>query len=57
MVLLSGTWQTCYRANLESRIASRILWQIARDQYRNETDIYDLTRSRPGKAGLKRDYQ
>ena len=42
-----GTWQTCYRANLESRIASRVLWQIARDQYRNETDIYDLTRSLP----------
>lgn len=42
-----GNWQTCYRANLESRIASRILWQIAKDQYRSEADIYDLTHSLP----------
>ncbi len=30
----------CYRANLESRIASRILWQVATDRYRDEEDIY-----------------
>jgi 23S rRNA (guanine2445-N2)-methyltransferase len=30
----------CYRVNLESRIASRVLWQVAGDQYRNEDDIY-----------------
>lgn len=46
-VAFHGDWPTCYRANLESRIASRILWQIAKDQYRSETDIYDLTHSLP----------
>ena len=46
-VAFHGDWQTCYRANLESRIASRILWQIAKDQYRSEVDIYDLTHSLP----------
>jgi putative N6-adenine-specific DNA methylase len=36
----SGDWALCYRANLESRIASRILWRVAEAQYRNEQDIY-----------------
>jgi len=30
------------RANLESRIASRILWQVGRGGYRDERDIYEL---------------
>src|SRR5262249_23515245 len=30
----------CYRVNLESRIASRVLWRIAGGQYQNEDDIY-----------------
>lgn len=42
-VQFQGDWNTCYRANLESRIASRILWQIAKHTYRSETDIYDTT--------------
>ena len=29
-----------YRINLESRIASRVLWQAATGRYRNEDDIY-----------------
>ena len=33
-VHFSGDWPLCYRANLESRIASRILWRIAETQYR-----------------------
>lgn len=36
----SGEFSLCYRANLESRIASRVLWQLAKDRYRNEDDIY-----------------
>ena len=28
--VFSGDWSTCYRANLESRIATRILWHIVR---------------------------
>lgn len=35
-----GDFLLCYRANLESRIASRILWQVATERYRNEDDIY-----------------
>lgn len=30
----------CYRVNLESRIASRVLWQLATSGYRSEDDIY-----------------
>ena len=39
-VHFSGDWALCYRANLESRIASRILWRVAETQYRTEQDIY-----------------
>lgn len=46
-VAFHGDWRTCYRANLESRIASRVLWQITRHPYRSEADIYDLTHALP----------
>jgi len=39
-VHFSGDWLLCYRANLESRIASRILWRLKETAYRNEQDIY-----------------
>jgi putative N6-adenine-specific DNA methylase len=39
-VAFSGDFFLCYRANLESRIASRILWQVTTATYRNESDIY-----------------
>ena len=39
-VEFSGDFSLCYRVNLESRIASRILWQVARERYRTEDDIY-----------------
>ena len=39
-VHFSGDWALCYRANLKSRIASRILWRVKETQYRNEQDIY-----------------
>jgi len=42
-VLFSGDYSLCYRANLESRIASRILWRIAGGPYRDEQDIYKLS--------------
>ncbi len=41
-VHFSGDWALCYRANLESRIATRILWFIAQGGYRSEDDIYKL---------------
>ena len=38
----SGSFETCYRVNLESRIASRVLWRIAEGAYRSEDDVYRL---------------
>lgn len=43
----SGDWRCCYRANLESRIATRILWRLARAPYQREDDIYRLAFDRP----------
>jgi len=42
-VHFAGPLQLCYRANLESRIASRILWRVAVAPYRSEDDIYRTT--------------
>jgi putative N6-adenine-specific DNA methylase len=39
-VHFTGDWALCYRANLENRIASRILWRVKETQYRTEQDIY-----------------
>ncbi len=39
-VSFSGDWALCYRANLESRIASRILWRVKETTFRTEQDIY-----------------
>jgi len=36
-----GTLALCYRVNLQSRIASRILLRIAEGAYRDEHDVYD----------------
>lgn len=33
-------WPACYAANLHSRIATRILWRVARGPYAKEDDIY-----------------
>ena len=37
----------CYRVNLESRIASRVLWQVAKAGYRGENDIYRIAYAVP----------
>ena len=36
----AGDLALCYRANLESRIASRVLWRVGHGRYRSEEDIY-----------------
>lgn len=36
----SGELALCYRANLESRVATRILWQVGQGSYRSEDDLY-----------------
>lgn len=38
----AGSWEACYRANLESRLGTRVLWRLAQGGYRNEDDIYRL---------------
>lgn len=44
----SGDWPTCYRVNLQSRLASRILWRVqAPTPYRNEQDVYKATYDLP----------
>jgi len=46
-VQFSGDFFLCYRANLESRIASRILWQLGVRPYSNENDLYEAAYSLP----------
>ncbi|OGS81294.1 MAG: DNA methylase [Gallionellales bacterium GWA2_59_43] len=35
-----GDWPLCYRVNLESRLASRVLWRVKETRYRSEQDVY-----------------
>ena len=46
-VQFSGDLMVCYRVNLESRIASRVLWQVATAGYRSENDIYRVAYAVP----------
>ncbi|MDD5240816.1 MAG: THUMP domain-containing protein [Sulfuricella sp.] len=43
----AGDFALCYRANLHSRIASRILWRLAERPYRSEEDIYHAAYALP----------
>lgn len=40
-VSFDGDWAVCYAANLHSRIATRILWQVGRGKYANEEDLFN----------------
>jgi putative N6-adenine-specific DNA methylase len=42
-VAFTGTMRAAYAANLHSRIASRILWQVGRRGYASEQHLYDAT--------------
>jgi putative N6-adenine-specific DNA methylase len=46
-VAFSGAFDLVYIANLHSRIASRILWRVARFPYQSEDDVYN------GAAGVR----
>ncbi len=35
-------WPVCYAINLHSRIATRVLWRVARGSYTREDDIYRM---------------
>jgi putative N6-adenine-specific DNA methylase len=41
-VAFQGALDLAYRANLESRLASRILWRVGGGAYRNERDVFEL---------------
>ncbi len=41
-VAFAGPLDLAYRANLESRLASRVLWRVAHGGYRDEADLYAL---------------
>ena len=42
-VAFNGTLAVAYAANLHSRIASRVLWQVGRRGYITEQHLYDAT--------------
>ena len=44
-VAFRGTLTLCYRVNLQSRIASRILLRIAEGTYRDEHDVYEAAKT------------
>jgi putative N6-adenine-specific DNA methylase len=44
-VAFAADWACCYRANLWSRVASRILWRVAEFAYRSEEDVYAAVRA------------
>jgi putative N6-adenine-specific DNA methylase len=46
-VAFRGAFTLSYRINLESRIASRVLWRIGETGYRSEDDIYRSVRALP----------
>ncbi|WP_198314670.1 class I SAM-dependent RNA methyltransferase [Chitinibacter sp. GC72] len=43
-VAFSGPWTVMYKANLYSRVASRILWKLVEKPYRTEDDIFRMAR-------------
>jgi putative N6-adenine-specific DNA methylase len=44
-VAFTGELALAYVANLESRLASRILWRVGGGRYRNEKDVHALARA------------
>jgi putative N6-adenine-specific DNA methylase len=43
----AGPSDLCYRVNLESRIASRVLWRVWQGPYRHEQDLYEAAAALP----------
>jgi putative N6-adenine-specific DNA methylase len=46
-VAFKGDLALCYAANLESRVASRVLWQVGQARYRTEHDVFDAAHAVP----------
>src|SRR5690349_24657312 len=47
-VAFQGDIAACYRANVHSRIASRVLWKLGTWRYRTEDDVYRTVKAQPG---------
>jgi putative N6-adenine-specific DNA methylase len=46
-VAFGGDLALCYAANLESRVASRVLWQVGHAPYRDEHEVFEAARMLP----------
>jgi putative N6-adenine-specific DNA methylase len=46
-VAFEGPWTLVYAVNLESRIATRVLWRVGHGPYRKEDDIFKLALGLP----------
>jgi len=46
-VHFEGVFPVCYAVNLESRVASRVLWQVRHSAYRSELDIFEAVQTLP----------
>ena len=46
-VWVEGDERTAMQLNLESRLATRVLWPLAEGRYRDEHDLYDIARHVP----------
>jgi putative N6-adenine-specific DNA methylase len=46
-VAFEGPWPLVYTVNLESRIATRVLWRVGHGPYRKEEDIFKLALGLP----------
>ncbi|MBV8030013.1 MAG: methyltransferase [Betaproteobacteria bacterium] len=55
-VAFTASWEECYRANLRSRVASRILWKLGEFGYSNENDLYGAVRGLdwPGRFSVEK---
>ena len=52
----AGEFALCYAVNLESRVASRVLWQVAHAPYGSEGDIHDRVRALPWSEWFSADH-
>jgi putative N6-adenine-specific DNA methylase len=46
-VAFEGSWKLVYVVNLESRIATRVLWRVGHGSYRKEDDVFKLAYGLP----------
>lgn len=46
-VTFTGPFSLCYRVNLLSRIASRVLWQVGKAPYKSEEEVYRFALQQP----------